>query len=95
MRVMARSLGILVLTTVVASACGGSGSDAIVSDNPVPDSTKLTIEGLITDDPIVNASVMFTVGGQEFNGAVPTGSEGEFSVEIESQRHRQAIDNAV
>ncbi len=85
MRVMAKLMGILVLTTLVASGCGGSGSDAITGTNPVPDATKLTIEGLITDDPIVNARVMFNVGGQEFTGAVPTGSQGEFSVEIESQ----------
>ncbi len=80
------------LTTTLASAgllfaagCGGgtpSTKDPIV-DAPLPEDA-VTLSGIVTDNPIVNASVMMSVAGNDFMAGVPTGSRGDFSIRIES-----------
>lgn len=68
------------------SACKSGGpSDAPSAVTPGPTADKLTLSGVVTDNPIVNASVMVRVGTSEFAGAPATGSNGEFTLEIESQ----------
>jgi len=64
--------------------CGGGPSDAPQATQPAPTSQKITLSGIVTDNPIVNASVMVRVADAAFGDSPPTGSNGEFSVEISS-----------
>ncbi len=83
MKSTAKSLGLALLaSTLVASGCNSGDTETPKAGSPSPDSTKLTISGLVTDDPIVNAGVSFMVGSTEFAGSSRTGSLGEFQVEI-------------
>ncbi|MEO1575112.1 MAG: hypothetical protein AAFU65_09150, partial [Pseudomonadota bacterium] len=44
----------------------------------------ITLSGIVTDNPIVNASVMVRVADAAFDDAPPTGSNGEFQLDISS-----------
>jgi len=76
------------------SACGGGSSGpapvAVVPPPPVatppppPVAETVTVTGFVTDMPIPNATVVITVNGQEFTAPNPTGADGSFEVEIQS-----------
>ncbi|MEM6639521.1 MAG: hypothetical protein AAF610_06430 [Pseudomonadota bacterium] len=66
------------------SACGSGPSDAPDARETGEPATSLTLSGIVTDNPIVNASVMVRVADTEFGDAPPTGSNGEFQVDISS-----------
>ncbi|MFK8015977.1 MAG: hypothetical protein AB8G17_11125 [Gammaproteobacteria bacterium] len=69
--------------------CGGGGSDATSavtstsSATPPPVTSKLTITGAVTDDPIDSAIVSFRVGDREFEASRSSDVSGGFSVDIE------------
>ena len=65
--------------------CGGGASDAPSATLTPPVSSKLTLSGIVTDNPIVNASVMVRVADTAFDDAPPTGSNGEFRLDISSE----------
>ncbi len=73
------------IASLIGCSSGSSSTDPVpaASSSPPPVSTKLTITGAVTDDPIDNASVSFRVGDREY--AAPLGSDisGGFSVDIE------------
>lgn len=83
----------LLLATAIAGLTGcGSGSDTASSvapdpvatqADPTPTSSKLTIRGAVTDDPIDSASVMFNVGERQFEATRISDVNGTFEVEIE------------
>lgn len=80
-----RSL-LLASSAALLSACGGGASDAPrATPDPVP-SSKITLSGVVTDNPIVNASVMVRVADTAFSDAPPTGSNGEFQLDITSEK---------
>ena len=64
--------------------CGGGASDAPQVQPASTASSKITLSGVVTDNPIVNASIMVRVANNAFDDAPPTGSNGEFSVDISS-----------
>lgn len=86
MNLLTRLCGLMILAvSLTLGGCGGGGSE-VIGDVPLPqDSTALTLSGLVTDDPVVNAAIMFKVGNREFNGPVPTDSQGQFSLQIEAE----------
>ena len=69
--------------------CGGGGSDSpdpvtnATSNDSASTSSKLTITGAVTDDPIDSAMVSFRVGDREFEATRGSDVSGGFSVEIE------------
>ncbi len=72
---------------VALAACGGgsSGTDpVVVTPPPVPDAEIVTVTGFVTDMPIANATVILSVNGQQFQAPNPTGADGSFQVDIES-----------
>lgn len=78
------------LTAAAAlTACGGGGSSSPTpvqqTPTPPPVATEtVTVTGFVTDMPIPNATVTLTVAGQVFTAANPTGADGSYSVEIQS-----------
>lgn len=90
----AKPLGtVIVVATMMVSGCGGGGSEVAENLPPIeqPSSNTLTLSGLVTDDPVVNANVSFMVGAQEFVGATPTGSAGEFELQIKSDNPNDLV----
>ncbi|MEL7450327.1 MAG: Ig-like domain-containing protein [Pseudomonadota bacterium] len=87
-------LSLLLVGTGALAACGGSsGSDpAPVAGTPAPApapapapvAETITITGFVTDMPIANATVEITVDGQTFTAPNPTGTDGSYTVDIES-----------
>lgn len=83
----------LLLAAAIAGLVGcGGGSDSATDDStepavtqvdPAPTSSKLTILGAVTDDPIDSASVVFHVGDREFAATRDSDVSGAFEVEIE------------
>ena len=87
MKTSAYSTLALSAACLVLSACGSgtpSDRDDVAVQAPVS-ATKLTLSGIVTDNPIVNASVEMRVGDVAFASKVPTGSSGDFRLDIESQ----------
>lgn len=79
----------VILATQLA-ACGGSdgggGTTPPPSSGggdtpPPPPKVTLTLEGRVTDEPIANAEVTATIGGETFTATAD--AEGDYSVEIE------------
>ncbi len=68
------------------SACGGGASDAPQPVNDTPPADSITLSGIVTDNPIVNAAVMVRVAETAFDNAPLTGSNGEFQVDISSPK---------
>ncbi|NNF15147.1 MAG: hypothetical protein HKN70_00300 [Gammaproteobacteria bacterium] len=85
MNYSANPIGAMIAVAMLAvSGCSGGGSEVVSTLPQVDDSATLTLSGLVTDDPIVNADVSFMVGNREFPGGVPTGSRGEFQLQVVS-----------
>ncbi|MEM7082060.1 MAG: hypothetical protein AAF465_04960 [Pseudomonadota bacterium] len=84
-----RGAAVALVGSFLLVGCGGSGTELpATGEANIPTGetvTALTLSGLVTDDPIVNADVMISVGNTEFSSSVPTGSLGEFQVRIDSQ----------
>jgi hypothetical protein len=76
----------LALSTALLTACGGGASDAPQNEPDPAVSGKITLAGVVTDNPIVNASVMVRVAETAFDDAPPTGSNGEFQLDISSEK---------
>ena len=64
---------------VTLAGCGGSNSPTNVV--PVP---SLMLSGVVTDNPVQDATVMATVNGQTFTADQPTGLDGSYQIEISS-----------
>ncbi|MFK8016963.1 MAG: hypothetical protein AB8G17_16160 [Gammaproteobacteria bacterium] len=81
------NLRLLLSTSLCALliGCGGGASDAPQEQPTTPTSSKITLSGIVTDNPIVNASIMVRVANNAFGDAPPTGSNGEFTVDITSE----------
>ncbi|MFK7887453.1 MAG: hypothetical protein AB8G16_11375 [Gammaproteobacteria bacterium] len=75
----------LALSTALITACGGGASDAPQNTPEPVVAGKITLSGVVTDNPIVNASVMVRIAEDAFDDAPPTGSNGEFQLDISSQ----------
>ncbi len=58
---------------------------------PPPASEKVTVRGLVTDAPIVNARVSVTVGDQVFDAPLLSDASGAYEVEIESTDPDQLV----
>lgn len=76
----------LAFSTALLTACGGGASDAPQNEPEPAQSGKITLSGVVTDNPIVNASVMVRVAETAFADAPPTGSNGEFQLDITSEK---------
>ena len=68
----------------------GTGNDSGTDAGPAV-GEKVTIRGLVTDAPIVNAHVSVTVGDEVFDAPLLTDGSGAYEVEIESTDADQLV----
>lgn len=76
------------ILAVVLTGCGGGSSGGAQEppannppSNPQPSTLKLTLRGVVTDEPIANAVVTATVGNETFTATA--GADSNYSLDIE------------
>jgi hypothetical protein len=86
---MTRWLALILSCGVALSGCGSGSDPASAIDEPVVvlpvvGPQQITISGVVTDAPVVEAAVAITVGSSRFDAPQPSGTDGSYSVEVAS-----------
>lgn len=77
--------GLLIAASVAISGCGSSSSSSNSQPPVTVEIPSVVLTGVVTDNPIQDATVTATVNGQSFTSDQTTASDGSYEIEVSSE----------